>query len=118
MTREEAIELVLGGGAWVPCATCGAGGYVNPPDPSKRLVKCGVCEAAGYLRSPALAEAYVLLELPFPDKPITSVERLGGPNRYRLVNSASGYIRERMAERSLTRQLLPPQMIQGPPKKP
>jgi hypothetical protein len=122
MTREEAVELVLGGGAWVPCAPCGGGGYVNE-NPGKRLVKCRACQTAGYLPEPALEAAYALLEVPYPDKPATSVEamlkaRIGeelSPGRQALAQAGGQYIRDQLRETSMLRRLMPPEQI---PKKP
>ena len=74
MTIEEAVELVLRGGAWSPCPDCDGSGVVPSQGGGPRsvdLCMANACEG-GFILDQAYAEACEMLdkEVPFRPPPI------------------------------------------------
>lgn len=111
MTNEEAIELVLGGEAWVPCGGCERRGTIPQPPSITALKTCPFCKGEGYKLRPSMAEAYALLGLDPPQRPRNRTEFMEA-----MAQSGGSFIRERLKDRSLLRQIMPPQMIPNPPE--
>jgi hypothetical protein len=81
LTLEEAAELVLGCKAWKPCILCMGQGNISQKRAEElgllvgdQLPNCEICDGKGYLTSPTMREAYRLVGVIYPEKPLSGPE--------------------------------------------
>lgn len=78
MTKEEAGQIVLEGNPWVKCITCA--GTCKEPGPidvikaASGTDHCKRCDGKGYSVPALIAEAYAMLGIELPKKPMTKLE--------------------------------------------
>lgn len=102
MKIEEAGELVLGGKPWVRCVNCRGTGRLSLvdgyPTESDLKIDCGRCSGKGFWLSNKAKEAYEMLDLEVPPRPMTPRERLAA--------TLGGTIREGLNRQSAVHDLV------------